>query len=204
MTRIFTEFATRHLDDDRFVQMTAPFRFFSDVLLAAGFDGYGEVPAGFIMDGESVPVVRGRNVRGGGVHDCYSCHDSTPVVSKAVAAAMYLEINAYCDEIDAGRNRLVRAKDFLRRWAKYAVVYVWPGYFHKRSVNATCEELYGFKGDPYRTVEKLEEAIVESKEATAAIAAVPDAVAEKPAMMEASKHVTKELKGAKKEAEDKL
>ena len=204
MTRIYSEFKTRHLDNDRFVQMAAPFRFASDELLKAGFSAVAEIPAGFIMDGESVPVVRGRNVRGGGVHDYLSCYDSVPVVTKAVAAAVYLEINAYTDSIDHGRNYLVMAKDFLRRWTKWGVVYVWPGYFHKRSIYATCEELYGFKGDPYRTVEKLEAAIEESKEATAAIKAVPDAVEEKPAMVEASEKVTADLKDAKADVIEKV
>lgn len=150
------------------------------------------------MDGESVPIVRGRNVRGGGVHDYFSCFDSDPVCpTQALAANVYLEFNAYCDEIDAGRSYYAHAKDFLRRWAKWSVVYVWPGFFHKRSVNATCKELYGFDGDPYITVEKLEAAIVESKEATAAIKAVPDEVIEKPAMVQASEQVTADLKDAK-------
>ncbi len=203
MTAIYSEFQTRHLDNDRFVQMVAPFRFFSDELVKAGFYGRGEIPTAFVMDGESVPIVRGRNVRGGGVHDYYSCYDSTPVLTKSQAAAVYLEFNAYCDEIDEGRNYFMKMKDFLRRWSKWGVVYVWPGYFHKRSVKATCKELYGFEGNPYMTVEKIEAAIVESKEATAAIKAVPDQVAEKPAMVEASEKVTEDLNDAKREAEGK-
>ena len=157
MTYIYSEFLTKHLDNDRFVQMIAPFHFFSDELLAAGFLGDAEIPKGFIMDGESVPIVRGRNVRGGGVHDYLSCFDSVPVVTKAVAAAVYLEMNAYTDLIDSGRDRLVRIKDFARRWSKWIIVYIWPRYFHKRSVFATCKELYGFEGDPYVTVKKLKQ-----------------------------------------------
>lgn len=200
MTAIYTEFCTRYLDNDRFVQMTEPFRCYSDELKKAGFNPIFEIQAGFVMDGESVPVIRGRNVRGGGVHDYFSCHDSVPVVTKALAAAIYLEINAYCDLIDSGRNYLTRAKDFLRRWSKWAVVYVWPGYFHKRSIYATPAEIAGVEKDPYMTVEKIEAAIVESKEATAAIKAIPAEVDEKAGLVQASEKVTEDLKDAKEKA----
>lgn len=157
MTRIFSEFETKHLDNDRFVQMTAPFSGESDELKKAGLKSRFTIPKGFTMDGESVPAVRGRNVRGGGVHDYFSCFDSDPVCpTQALAANVYLEFNAYCDDIDAGRSYYAHAKDFLRRWAKWSVVYIWPGFFHQRSVLATCKELYGFDGDPYITVEELQ------------------------------------------------
>lgn len=205
MTRILSDWQTRTLDNDRFVQMTAPFIFESDELAKAGLKSRVTIPVGFVMDGESVPAVRGRNVRGGGVHDYLSCYDSDPVCStQALAANVYLEINAYCDDIDAGRSYYSHAKDFLRRWSKWAVVYVWPGFFHKRSVFATCKELYGFDGDPYITVEKIDAAIVESKEATEAIKAVPDTVESKPEMVKASEKVTEELRDEKKDATDKV
>jgi hypothetical protein len=200
MTAIFSEFETRHLDNDRFVQMTAPFTFESDELAKAGLKSRVTIPKGFVMDGESVPIVRGRNVRGGAVHDYVSCYDSDPVCpTQSLAANVYLEINAYCDDIDAGRSYYAHAKDFMRRWAKWSVVYVWPGFFHKRSVLATCKELYGFEGDKYMTAEKIDAAIVQSKEATAAIKEVPETVVEKPAMIEASEKVTADLKDAKEE-----
>ena len=204
MTAIFSEFETKHLDNDRFVQMVSPFTFESDELRKAGLKSRVTIPAGFVMDGESVPIVRGRNVRGGAVHDYVSCFDSIPLCpTQSLAANVYLEINAYCDSIDAGRNPFTRAKDFLRRWSKWSVVYVWPWFFHKRSVNATCKELYGFEGDKYMTVEKIDAAIVESKEATEAIKKVPEEVPSKPAMVEASEKVTTELKDAKADAEAK-
>ncbi|HHT9146880.1 MAG TPA: hypothetical protein ACFYD4_14595 [Candidatus Wunengus sp. YC61] len=181
--------------------MTAPFTFESNVLAIAGLKSRVTIPAGFVMDGESVPIVRGRNVRGGAVHDYLSCFDSDPVCpTQSLAANVYLEINAYCDEIDAGRSYYSHAKDFLRRWAKWSVVYVWPGFFHKRSVKATCKDLYGFDGDKYMTVEKLAAAIVQSKEATAAIKEVPAEVTGQPAMVEASEQVTANLKEAKVDA----
>ena len=204
MTAIYTEFETRTLDNDRFVQMVSPFIFESDELKKAGLKSRVTIPAGFVMDGESVPIVRGRNVRGGAVHDYLSCFDSDPICpTQSLAANAYLEINAYCDDIDAGRSRYAHVKDFFRRWAKWSVVYVWPGFFHKRSVKATCEELYGFKGDKYMTVEKIDAAIVQSKEATAAIKEVPEQVVEKPTMVAASEQVTEDLKDAKANAEAK-
>jgi len=212
MTRIYSEYHVRRLDNDRFVQMLAPFTAESDELAkylirlckkegrdptAVEKSGRFTIPAIFVQDEESVPFLRGRNQRGGGVHDYFSCNDSVPVVPKDVAAAIYLEINAYCDSIDAGRNYLIHVKDFFRRWSKWSVVYVWPGYFHKRSVFATPAEIAGVECDPYVTAEKLDAAIVESKEATAAIKAVPDEVEKKPEMVEASEKVTADLKEAK-------
>lgn len=198
MTAIYSIFETAYLDNDRFVQMTAPFVFESDELKKAGLKSRVTIPEGFVMDGESVPVIRGRNVRGGAVHDYLSCFDSDPVCpSQSLAANVYLEINAYCDDIDAERSYITHATDFLRRWAKWSVVYVWPGFFHKRSVKATCEELYGFKGDKYMTIEKIDAAIVQANEATEAINKVPESVPEKPAMVEASEKVTSDLKDAK-------
>lgn len=202
MTCIYSEWHTRHLDNDRFVQMTAPFRFSSDELLKAGYDPVAEINEGFVMDGESVPIVRGRNVRGGGVHDYFSCYDSIPVLTKAQAAAVYLEINAYCDEIDAGRNYFTRAKDFVRRWSKWSVVYVWPGYFHKRSIYATCKEIAGVEKDPYITIEKLTALIKKSEKVTADIKAAP--VPETPSLVRESEQLTDSLKEAKGDAEGKL
>jgi|GEM_PF-670684 len=149
MTRIFTPLITQHLDNDRWVRQVAPFTFESDVLAKAGLKSRPTIPTGFIQDFESVPVTRGRNKRGGTVHDYLSRFDSDPVVTKQIAAAVYFEINEYCDYIDAGRSSYTMVKDWLRRWGKWAVVYVWPGYFHRHSVMATCLELAGVEDDPY-------------------------------------------------------
>ena len=209
MTHIHSEYLIRRLDNDRFVQMTAPFHISSDVLKDAGFSPDLEIQTDFVMDEESVPIVRGRNARGGAVHDYLSCNDSIPLVTKSIAASVYLEVNAYCDSIDAGRSRLAKGRDFVRRWSKWTVVRVWPRYFHKRSIFATPFDILGIEGDPYTTVEKLEAAIVKSKEVTAVIKAVPDQIVEKSAMVEASKQITEGLKDAKvdavvKEAETKI
>jgi hypothetical protein len=87
---------------------------------------------------------------------------------------------------------------------KSSVVRVWPGYFQKYELTATALEIYGIEGDPYVTTEKLDAAIVESKETTAAIKAVPDQVVEKSAMVEASEKVTDALKDAKADVKDKI
>lgn len=205
MTRILSNFENRHLDNDRFIQMTEPFTVESDELKKTGLKSRFTIPVGFVMDGESVPIVRGRNVRGGAVHDYLSCYDSDPVCpTQSLAANVYLEINAYCDDIDAGRSYFAHAMDFFRRWGKWSVVYVWPGFFHKRSVKATCKELYGFEGDKYITVEKIDAAIVQSKEATEAIKAVPETVPEKPTMVEASEQITTDLKDAAAKVENRI
>jgi hypothetical protein len=169
MTRIFSELLTRNIDNDRWKQLIAIFSCEIDTLKRAGLKSRIDIPIGFIQDFESIPLMRGRNIRGGVVHDYLSCCDSDPIVTKAIAAAAYFELNAYTDSIDTGRNYPVMFTDWLRRWGKWAVVYVWPGYFHKRSVYATCLEIVGIEGDPYVTIEKLNAAIVESKETTAAI-----------------------------------
>ncbi|MFH0766318.1 MAG: hypothetical protein V2A61_07850 [Calditrichota bacterium] len=59
-------------------------------------------------------------------------------------------------------------------------------------------------GDPYATIEKLDAAIIESKEAPEAIKAVPAAVEQKADLVEASEQVTADLKDAKAEEVKKL
>jgi hypothetical protein len=184
MTRILTPFNTQNLDNDRWIMVISIFEFESNVLKKYGYKSSNKehperirILIGFTQDGESVPIVRGRNKRGGLVHDYFSCFDSDPVVTKWIAALVYLEINAYCDSIDTMRFSksyhphiptslivpTVKAKDFARRWSKFGVVAVWPGYFHKRSIYATCKELAGIEGDPYVTIEKLD-ALIEKTE----------------------------------------
>lgn len=138
-------------------------------------------------------------------------------ITKSIAADIYKEIMDYCDSIDTQRfekgkhlyipdiliDPIVRTKCWTRRWLKSEVVRYWPGdFFQKYEMAATAKEIYGMEGDPYVSVEKLDAAIIESKEATAAIKAVPDQVVEKTAMVEASEKVTEALKDAKKDVVD--
>ena len=149
MTKIYSTLQTAHLDNKRFVQLTAPFIFESDVLEKAGLKSRVKIPVGFVQDFESIPIVRGRNKRGGTVHDYLSCIDSDPVVTKEIAADVYFEINEYTDKIDEERTKFTKGYDWMRRWLKWGVVSVWPGYFHHRKVMATIFEIAGFDGDPY-------------------------------------------------------
>lgn len=203
MTRILTTLDRRNIDNYKYEVLINPFIFESDKLKEANLQYRVEVPAGFVFDEESVPWVRGTNKRGGTAHDYLCRSDSVPLVTKALAASVYLEIMAYTYEI-TDRSYWQHFKDFTRRWFKWGVVYVAPGYFHKFKVTATCKEICGMEGDPYVTIEKLDAAIVQSKEATEAIKAVPETVAEKPAMVEASEKVTADLKDAKADEKAKV
>lgn len=182
-------------------------------------------PARFVFDFESTPNwlrgPLGENKRGGATHDpicrknvlvCWN--GSGSIMTKSIGADVYKEIMDYCDSIDTQRfekgkhlyipdvliDPIVRTKCWTRRWLKSSVVRVWPGYFQKYELTATAKEIYGLEGDPYVTIEKLEAAIVQSKEATEAIKIVPENVPEKPAMVQASEQVTTDLKDAKAEA----
>jgi len=81
------------------------------------------IKAPFDFDWESVPVVKGTSRMAGLGHDYFSRKDSSPVVTKKVAADVYMELMLY------------RGTPTIRRSVKYTVVRVWPGYFHKKSVN---------------------------------------------------------------------
>ena len=75
------------------------------------------------------------------IHD-YLCRiDSVPVVAKKQAAEVYYEIMECRDGLPDKETTLGAVSLFFRRWIKYGVVRVWPGYFHKHTVNATYEEM---------------------------------------------------------------
>jgi len=144
MTRILGPLLTENIDDTKYVRLIAPFRFVSDVLYKEGLADEVTVPAGFVMDFESVPVIRGTSKRAGTAHD-YLCRlDSVPVVTKDIAARVYLEIMTYRDGLleDSLMGKFDR---WWRRWVKYAAVRVAPGYFHKHKVLATYEEMAGLR-----------------------------------------------------------
>ena len=141
MTRILSKLETEAIDDVRFVRLINPFIFESDVLREAGLQSWVEAPAGFFCDFESVPLFRGTSKRGGTAHDYLSRFDSVPVVTKEIAAKVYLEIMAYRDGIIEDQRLPVKSWRFIRRWGKYGVVRVWPRYFHRLSVKATYEEV---------------------------------------------------------------
>ena len=137
MARILTPLINEDIDS-RFARLHKPFAIWSDVLGCKV-----KAPEGFIHDYESVPVIKGTSKRGGVIHD-YLCRiDSEPVVTKKQAADVYLEVMVCRDGLPNRETTLGAASLFIRRWIKYGVVRVWPGYFHKNRVNATYEELRG-------------------------------------------------------------
>lgn len=124
--------------DSRFARLHQPFKIWSDVLNCEV-----EAPEGFVHDYESVPVIKGTSKRGGVIHD-YLCRiNSVPVVTKKQAADVYFEVMECRDGLPDRDTGLSAANLWIRRWIKYGVVLVWPGYFHKHRVNATYEELRG-------------------------------------------------------------
>jgi hypothetical protein len=121
--------------DYRFVRLLDPLRFCSVVLGCRC-----EVPAGFVFDLESAPLLRGTNPESGLIHDYLCRTDSVPVVTKQRAASVYAEFQAYYDEQESG-NWFNRAWDWIRRGAKTLAVRLAPGYFHRHAVGATYEEM---------------------------------------------------------------
>lgn len=204
MTRIFSELQTKHIDNKRFVQLTFPFRFESNVLKEAGLKYRVEVPIGFVQDFESIPLIRGRNKRGGTVHDYLSCIDSDPVVTKKIAAAVYFEINEYTDRIDEGRHIITKGFDWMRRWTKWSVVRIWPCYFHHRKVMATVLEITGVDGDPYVTIEKLDALIVKTEQVSTDLKDKDVKSDNTDENIEKTDLVIKDLKEEKQKAVDKL
>lgn len=103
-------------------QLVRFFYFESDVLRKLGLPYKAVIPVGFIMDWESIWIFRGRDRIPGLIHDYLSRKDSIPVVSKTVAADVYLEFLNY--------------EKPLGWWerTKYWCVRIIPGYFHKKTV----------------------------------------------------------------------
>ena len=103
--------------DYEYSELTKDFIFLSKII------GRCIIPKTFTCDWESVPLLKGTSKVGGLVHD-YLCRiDSDPVVTKKVAADIYLEIMKH------------RGTSYWRRYLKYWVVRHAPGYFHKKTVS---------------------------------------------------------------------
>ncbi|MCK5783859.1 MAG: DUF1353 domain-containing protein [Desulfobacterales bacterium] len=102
--------------DYKYSELTKDFVFFHSAL------GRVVIPNGFTMDWESVPLLKGTSKVGGLIHD-YLCRiDSVPVVTKKVAANIYLDIMKF------------RGVSWWRRYVKYWIVRAAPRYFHKMKV----------------------------------------------------------------------
>ena len=110
--------------DSKYARIIEPFVYYSDILGQSVI-----VPPNFVFDYESVPVIKATSKRGGTIHDYLCRTDSVPVVSKKVAAQVYLEAMT------------VRKTSWWRRYIKYWAVRIAWNYFHKFKVLATYEEL---------------------------------------------------------------
>jgi hypothetical protein len=140
--------------DYKYVEFFCHFAIHSDVL-----GGWIIFPIRFVCDRESTPFVKGTSIRGGYAHDLLCRKDANrfiimdnggpiPLITKKLAAQVYLEImsNRYGLKLESysGIMKQVKRLDlFVRRYGKYSVVRVWPGYFDKFKVLATYEEITG-------------------------------------------------------------
>jgi len=151
MTEILTPLVVEELQGN-YVRLQQPFIFKSKVLADAGLQSTVVGPAGFVFDFESVPLIRGSNKRGGTAHDILCRLDSMPIVSKIIAAKVYLEIMLYAYKHDEQtleekeiKRKIVHAWNIFRAYFKFTVVLVAWGYFHKLKMDATLEEIRGIK-----------------------------------------------------------
>jgi len=128
----------RILGDPKVVRTIENFWFYSEVL-----GQWCCIRSGFVYDEESSPCGR-NNPEAGAIHDYFCRKNSFPVVTKEVAMLIYYEFQAYFDEMEGG-NFFNRCFDNLWRKVKCFVVEVVPDdvYWHKYTVEATYEEMYG-------------------------------------------------------------
>jgi len=144
-TAILSPLVTEHiLGSDKYFRLREPFVFKSAVLHNLGLKSTCEAPAGFVYDFESVPFFRGTCPEAGTSHDLLCRTDSDPQVNKSVAARVYFEILDYVYSLDDSntiKGHIDTARESAKKWIKYGVVLVAPGYFHKHSINATYEEM---------------------------------------------------------------
>jgi len=145
MARIITPLINEDIDY-KYSRIYEPFIVDLETLADLGLKYRVEIPRNFVHDYESVPMFKGTSKTGGVIHD-YLCRiDSDPIVTKKIAADCYFEIMEGSDKLKAAGNMQL-FRFWFRRWAKYSVVVVWPGYWHKHRVNATYEEMSGTPAD---------------------------------------------------------
>jgi hypothetical protein len=109
--------------DYKYSEFMEHFFFGSTTLQKAGFQYDCCIPAGFIMDWESVPIIKGTSKIAGAIHDYFSRRDSVPVVTKKMAADIYLEFMKF------------RKTPKIRMYTKYWTVRIWGGYFHTKDIS---------------------------------------------------------------------
>lgn len=124
---------------DKYVRLVEPFIFYSSVLRREVI-----VPKNMIFDLESIPLLRGTCPEAGCAHDYLCRKDSNPTVTKRVAAQVYFELMDHIYSLDDTKKisgLLDKIGDGFKKWAKWAAVYLAPGYFHKHSVFASYREI---------------------------------------------------------------
>lgn len=143
MAKILTPLVNEDIDY-KYSRIQEPFIIELETLAQLGFENRVEIPKGFVHDYESVPFFKGTSKTGGVVHDYLCRSDSKPLVTKKIAADCYFEVMESSDRVKAANNfQLITF--WFRRWVKYSVVLVFPGYFHKHKVMATYEEMADIK-----------------------------------------------------------
>ena len=120
----------------KYIKLYKPFSYYSEILGLVI-----EIPAGFICDKESVPVIKATSARGGIIHDYFCRKDSVPVVTKQMAADLYLEAQEARDIILNRHSFVGRINLWFRRQFKTIVVRIAPGFFHKLSVMSLLNEI---------------------------------------------------------------
>ena len=110
----FKEMPKVQLIDHKYSKLLEDFIFFSDHISHECL-----IPSGFIMDWESVPIIRGTSKVSGLIHDYLCRKDSIPIVTKKIAADVYLEFLKF------------RGTSVIRRNIKYWAVRIATGYFHQ-------------------------------------------------------------------------
>lgn len=138
MTRVPKSMKTEFIPGDcRYVRLLEDWPLYSEILRR-----WVIVPAGFVFDLESVPLLRGSNPEAGCAHDYLCRSDSDPVVSSWVAAQVYFEIQDHFDSQETGT--INHAFDCIKRYVKcFFVVIATPTYFHKHKVMAPYAEIRG-------------------------------------------------------------
>ena len=132
MKKILSRLETEAIDDHKYVRLLSSFVFVSEVLEKNGYERRVVVPAGFVFDYESVPIIRGTSKRAGLCHDYLYRINSEPAPPKEIADKVYLEI------MKARNNPL------WRRWIKYlAVKFCGKSSYHKLMVEASYEKISG-------------------------------------------------------------
>ena len=117
----------------KYIRLNEPFTYYSEYLNLLIL-----IPADFICDFESVPLIKASSRHAGVIHDYFCRKDSRPIVTKQEAATLYLEAQTYRDSLLDDGFMLNR---FIRRWFKTLIVRVVPGYFHKHKVLSTLKEI---------------------------------------------------------------